>query len=1055
MIEWFTRNTTAANLLMALILALGFHALFSRLPVEVFIDIDFEVVNITMMLRGATPLEVEESIVVRIEEAISDLVGIERIVARANEGGAEIKVEAEKGYDVRALLDDIKNRIDAISTFPKDAERPIYRILQHRPQVISVVLFAELPERRLRVLGERIRDDLLDLPGISHVDIMGTRDYEIALEIDSATLERLGLGFEDIAVAVRAGSGDYPAGSLKTYREDILLRTEGQAYTGEEFGRISILARPDGVRLTLADIAGIEDGFVEDPLLARFNGRPAVLLPVYRTANQSAMELAHVVRDYVESARSAMPPGVSLDFWFDTSREIAIWLDILLVNALQGGLIIFLVLALFLRPSVAGLVFIGIPVSFMGALVLMPEFGASVNVITLFSFILVLGIVVDDAIVTGENIHTHLMRNEDSTLVAIRGTHEVAVPVTFGVLTTITAFASLLLVEGARGIIFGQIAVVVILVLAFSLLQSKCILPAHMRHLQAGTDSGIADTFTGNRWWAVLSGIQRRVAKLLERGVREFYLPLLTHALAHRFLTLSLFVGFSFVLLSFVFSGRYHFTFFPQVDGDVAWATLEMSAGVPDKTMERHLDHVEQAAHRLRERYRDPNTGLSVIRNILVERGWSFILGAVTTGSHQGEVLLELGPPNERPAEVTNAELIRQWRWETGPVPGTRELGFYFDKQQQIDPIDIRLSGEDFAQLAAAAAAVRKRLAEYPGVFDIRDNVDAGRDQIELTLRPEAELLGVSTADLGLQVRQAFFGIEVQRIQRDRDDVRVMLRYPADARRSLTDLARMKIRTPAGAEIPLPTVAAFTTGSGFSTILRIDRHRSIDVTADVDKENVDVNRIMADMAPFLADIESRWPGISHSLEGELREQRESFASLYVAVGLVFFVIYSLLAIPLRSYLQPFLIMGVIPFSVVGALLGHMIMGLSLSMMSVMGILALAGVVVNDSLLLVDYINRRRREGQDIMEAVRIAGAARFRAIWLTSLTTFAGLLPLIFEDSIQAQYLIPMAVSLGFGILYSTLLTLFFVPVGYTLLQGLRASHLAHHSRFSVERSTP
>nr|VFJ78093.1 MAG: Multidrug efflux pump subunit AcrB [Candidatus Kentron sp. FW] len=1029
MIEWFARNGVAANLLMVLILVVGIHALAFRLPPEVFPDIDMEVVNISMVFRGATPLEVEESIVMRIEEAIADLSGIDRIISNAREGGAEIQVEVERGHDARALLDDIKNRMDAINTFPADAESPVYSIPQRRFQVIGVVISGVLSEGSLRKLGERVRDDLLALPGVSHVDLMGARAPEIAIEVSQYTLERFGLGFDDITRAIRNNSGDYPAGSLKTHRGEILLRTKGQRYTGDDFARIPVIDHPDGTHLTLADIAEIRDGFVEDPLYARFNGQPAVLLPVFRTHGQSAIALAREVRGYVESTHRRLPPGITMDCWFDTSREISIWLDMLLTNAAQGGIIVLLILALFLRLSVALLIFVGIPVSFMGALATMPELGATVNVITLFSFILVLGIVVDDAIVTGENIYSHLRRGKEPTLAAIRGTHEMAIPVTLGVLTTMTAFTPLLLMEGERGIIFGQIAVVVMLVLFFSLVESKLILPAHMAHLRGITDG----KRRGNR----LARMQDRIVVSLEWGTRHFYRPLLARALENRFLTIALFVGISFVLVSFVLSGRYAFVFFPEVETDIAWATLEMPAGTSFHVMDRHLSHIARAAHGLREKYRNADTGEGVIRNILVERGWSFLTGAGDAGPHTGEVVLELAPPTERPVPVANATLIREWREATGPIPGARELGFYFDEEQIGNPIDIQLAGDDFEALTAAAMAIEERLAEYPGVFNIQDSLDVGREEITLKLRPEAELLGLSVADLGRQVRQAFFGAEAERFQRGRDDVRVMVRYPLAERRTMVNLLQMKIRTPLGVEVPFGSVADVTVGGAFSTIRRVDRHRAIDVTADIDRQNTDVNRIVTDMAPFLVDLEARWSGVRHSLEGELREQRESFGNLYVGVVFIFFALYALLAIPLRSYLQPLIIMGVIPFSVVGAIFGHMIMGLELSMMSVMGLLALAGVVINDNLVLLDYINRRRHEGVAVMAAVRIAGVARFRPILLTSLTTFTGLMPLIFEDSSQAQYLIPMAVSLGFGILYATLLTLFLVPISYTFLSDM------------------
>nr|VFJ64386.1 MAG: Multidrug efflux pump subunit AcrB [Candidatus Kentron sp. FW] len=1032
MIEWFTRNSVAANLLMALILALGIHAVFFRIPLEAYPDVALDTVSISMVFRGATPVEVEEGIVVRIEEAISDLTGIKRIIAHANEGKARIDIEVEKGHDPPTLLDDIKNRVDAISTFPLDTERPVYSILQRRIKVISVAISADLPERELRELGERVRDDLLALPRISQVDLMGVRSHEIAMEVKQDTLERFGLGFDDITEAIRNTSGDYPAGSLKTRRGEILLRTEGQAYTMEDFARIPVITHPDGTRLTLADIAGIKDGFVEDPSYARFNGQPAVLLLVYRTTGQNTTTLARDVRNYVDTVRQHMPPGITIDYWWDDSRRIQNWLSLLTGSAIHATGIILLILGLFLRPLVAALVFIGIPISFMGALALMPVFGVTINIYTLFAFILVLGIVVDDAIVTGENIYIHLQRGEDPVLAAIHGTHDIAVPVTLGVLTTIAVFVPLLFVEGERSTMFGPGAIVVILVLLFSLVGSKLILPAHMKHVRVPVDNDPSR----NR----LARIQGRVADSLMWSIRTFYQPLLVRALENRFLTLSLFVGISFVLISFFFSGRYAFVFFPSAEGEQVWVNLTMPAGTPAKIMDRHLSRISEAAHRLQDKYRDAATGESVIRNILLQNGWDFLSGVKDTGPYKGGIVLQLAPWTEHPVPVSNAELVREWRLITGPIPGTKELRFQFDELQANASIGIRITGDDLQDLAEAAAEIKARLAEYDGVLNIRDSFDAEREEIVLTLHPEAELLGISVSDLGKQVRWAFFGAEAQRIQRGRDDVRVMVRYPPDERLSEENLFRMKIRTLSGVEVPLTTVADVTMGRGLSSIRRVDRHRAADVSADIDTGGADVNRIMSHMKPFFAGLQERYPGIRYSLEGEQREQRESFTSLTLGAALVFFVIYSLLAIPLRSYTEPIIVMAVIPFSMVGALIGHIIMDMELSIISVMGFLALSGVVINDNLVLLDYINQKRSEGLSAAKAARIAGMARFRPILLTSLTTFAGLIPLIFGNDIQAQHLLPMAVSLGIGILFSTPLTLFLTPIVYTILDDLRGT---------------
>ncbi|MDZ7839957.1 MAG: efflux RND transporter permease subunit [Gammaproteobacteria bacterium] len=1027
MIGWFARNGVAANLLMVVILFLGLNALLERIPLEIFPEFERDVITVQMNYRGATPAEVEEGVVIRIEEAIEDLQGIERIVSNANEGTGQLRIELDRNTAPRDMLDDVKNRVDAISTFPDDAERPSYSVLQFRRNVISVVAAGELPESDLRRLGERIRDDLLALPGITQVELQAVRDYEISIEVSEDSLDRYGLTFDAIVEAVQRSSVDLPAGSIKSDGGEILLRTKGQAYTKRDFERIVVRTRIDGTRLTLGEIARVMDGFEEDPLYAEFNGKPAVLMEVYRTGDQSAIATGKSVREYVETQRPAMPPGVELAYWRDQSRIVELRLNTLVESAMLGGLLIFLLLALFLRFSVAVWVCIGIPVSFMGALALMPVLGVTINLISLFAFILVLGIVVDDAIVTGENIYSHLRRGDDPLEGAISGTREIAVPVTFGVLTTVAAFAPLLMIEGARGDIFAQIPLVVIPVLLFSLVESKLILPAHMKHVRAREARE-----------NILVQLQQRVADGLERLVRGIYQPVLTGALKRRYLTLALFVGVSFIILSFVISGRYGFTFFPRVESETAQVSLEMPVGTAVETTAGHIHRIAGIARAMREEYRDPRTGESVIRNVMVSIGWAGG-GAPSSGQpHIGQVSLELEPPETRKVDVRTNALVQELRTRVGIIPGARELTYRAELGRGGAPIDIQLEGSDFSTLEEVADRLRERLATYPGVFDIQDSLDEGKPEIQLTIKPEAELLGLSAGDLGRQVRQAFFGAEAQRIQRGREDVRVMVRYPEDERSSPASLGTMGIRTGTGARVPFTNVADAELGIGFATIRRVDQQRTVNVQADIDKARGNLNTVVADLIPYLDEILRDFPGVRYSQEGELREQRESFQSLNIGATFVLFVIYSLLAIPFRSYIQPLIVMAAIPFSLVGAVAGHMIMGMNLSIMSIMGMLALAGVVVNDSLVLVDWVNRRRREGMVLADAVRSAGAARFRAILLTSLTTFAGLVPLIFEQSTQAQFLIPMAVSLGFGILFATFVSLLLVPVAYLLLEDLK-----------------
>ncbi len=1023
-IAWFAQNEVAANLLMVVILFMGGYALLDRITLEVFPTFERDTVSVSVSYRGATPAEVEEAAIIRIEEAIADLEGVAKISSVAAEGAGNVNIEVEKGRNPRDLLDDIKNRVDAISSFPDEVERPIYRVSEFRRDVISVVIAAELPERELRELSERVRDELIALPEVSLVELTGARKHEIAIEVGEATLDRHGLGFQDIVDAVQRASLDLPAGAVKTRGGEILLRTKAQAYRGEDFARIAVIARGDGTRLSLGDIAQIHDGFEEEPLYAEFNGTPAMVLEVFRTGSQNALEIGRAVREYVDAGVSHMPPGVKLGYWRDRSRIVKLRLDTLVNNALQGGLLVFLCLALFLRLSVALWVCVGIPISFMGALALLPDLGISINLLSLFAFILVLGIVVDDAIVTGENIYTHLKRSDSALQAAVRGAQEVAVPVTFGLLTTVAAFVPLLYLGGYRGPIFAQIPYIVIPVLVFSWIESKLILPAHMRHVRIDREGRF-------------SRLQSSVADGLERGIVILYKPLLEKALGYRYLTFALFLALSFVIAAYVLSGRWGYTFFPRVESETARATLSMRTGTAEALTTAQVRRIAEAARGLQDKYRDPASGESVIRNILITIGTAGH-GGGRGSAELGQVSLELVPPEERSLAIGTKALVSEWRKAIGQIPGAKELNFRAEIGRQGDPIDVQLTGQDFDVLSDIAGQLRKRLREYDGVFDIQDSFEDGKPEIKLRILPEAELLGLSARDLGRQVRNAFFGAEAQRFQRGREDVRVMVRYPQEQRQSLATLDGMRIRSGDGTQVPIRNVADIELGQGFATIRRIDRQRTINVIADADKDRVDTTRIAAELSVWLDELLRRHPGVRYSMEGELREQSDSYGNLLYSIGFVLFAIYALLAIPFRSYSQPILVMLVIPFSMIGALLGHMLLGVNLSFMSVLGMLALAGVVVNDSLVLVDWVNRRRAEGMAIAEAVRSAGVARFRPILLTSVTTFAGLGPLILEKSTQAQFLIPMAVSLGFGILYSTLLSLLLVPAGYLVLEDLK-----------------
>ena len=1028
MIAWFARNSVAANLLLAAMVAMGVYALAYKIPVEVFPDSAPDMITVNVQHRGATPAEVEESVVVRIEEAIQDLEGIKEITSTSSEGSGRVSIEVDDGYEPRELLDDVKNRVDAINTFPEEIERPRIQLRQRRRDVIKVTIAGQLSEHDLHALGEQVRDEIANLPSVTQVVLGGIRPYEIGIEISESTLRQYGLTFTSISQAIRRTSLDLPAGVIRSDAGDILLRTKGRAYVREDFEKIVVLTRDDGTHITLGEIAQVKDEFEEDPLFIRYNGEPAVVVQVYRVGGQNAIEISEAVRGYIKQAQERMPSGVELSYWRDRSEIVKARLSTLRDSATMGFFLVALILTLFLRPVVSFWVCVGIPVAFLGAISTMPYLGITINIISLFAFIMVLGIVVDDAIVTGENVYRYMEEGRAPLEASIEGTKAVAVPVIFGVVTTMVAFLPLLMIEGRRGAFIMQIPLIVIPVLFFSLVESKLVLPAHLKHMRTlGNEASKAGGWTG---------LQRWFANGLEYLIDTCYRPVLAFALNRRYLTLASFVGIFILMAGMIMGGRVRFVSFPRIQSESARAYLLMPLGTPFDITASRTEKIESAAERLREKYRDPETGESVIENILSVYGGS---GPTRGGqSHIGEVTFEIVAPEDRKQDVTSNELVGEWRKMIGPIAGAQELNFRAEIGRRGDPIDVQLTGPDFEVLSVLADEVKDRLNEYPEVFDITDTYEDGKQEVKLSIKPEAELLGLTMADLARQVRYAFFGQEAQRIPRGRDDVRVMVRYPMEERKSLGSLETMKIRTPDGVEVPFSSVADAEMGRSFSNILRVDRNRTINIRADANKEKVDLPGIQSDLARFLPGLVAAHPGVNWSLQGEAREERESSSSLVSGLYFTLFAIYGIMAIPFRSYVQPLIVMFVIPFGLAGAVLGHMIVGKPLSQMSLFGMLALTGVVVNDSLVLVHYVNRQRGKGMTLIDAVRTAGVVRCRPILLTSLTTFCGLTPLIFEKLTQAQFLIPMAVSLGFGVLFATFITLLLVPINYLILEDIK-----------------
>lgn len=1055
-IHWFSQNHVTANFLMLLLMLAGFTTWF-KIRKEVFPNVSLDAVMIQVPFPNATPEEVEDGILLPIEDAIADVDGIKRVTASAMQSMGAVTVEVDNGYLLRDVMNDLKTKVDAIDNFPENAEKAVLEEARIDMQVMSIAVSADVDEKTLRGIGEIVRDGLLDYqpspptegwagakakflrmlrgePKITKVTMAGVRPYEISIEVSEKTLRSHQLTLAQVANAVRMTSLDLPSGSIRTSAGEIVIRAQGKRYTSKEFEDIVVMTRPDGSQLLLREIATIVDGFEDVDISSNFDGRRSVLINVFRTGEQDTLVMAEAVRDYVENvAPGQLPEGVHLELWNDASKILQARLDLLVRNGTTGLILVFIVLALFLRPSLAFLVALGIPVSFAGGLWLMPELGVSVNMITLFAFILVLGIVVDDAIVVGENVYRRIQHGEHPREASWRGTHEVGMVVIFGVLTTVAAFTPMLGISGVSGKIWPNIPLVVIPTLLFSLVQSKFVLPAHLALLRPHDHSQDVN---------FIFRMQRRIANGLERFVDKVYQPVLHQCLQHRYGVWSVFVAL-LLLVSGLVAGKWvPFEFMPKVEGDVVSAKFELPVGVPFETTEVEIQRIAEAAIEVGNRHRNKDgnpVAVHVMSNAGTQPFQSGFGGQkVPIGSHIGEVTVELSSAAER--SITADEFIAEWRSQIGVVPGVVELRFRQETSAGGNAIDIEISGRDSKVLEQAANHITSELAGYTGVKDIATDSRMGkRELVYEQLTPAGKAMGFNLQSIAIQIRQSFYGEEVQRIQRGRDELKVMVRYPEAERRSIENLEDVRLRTPRNDEVPLVEVAEARPTRGPATIHRVDRKRAIKISADVDRARANANEVVARFnEEVLEGLSLKYPGVKWDYLGEQKDQKDSMSEMSAKFIFALLGIYILMAIPLKSYLQPVIVMVVIPFGMVGAVAGHIFMGLDLSIMSMMGIIALSGVVVNDSLVLVEYVNRHREEEGSLIAAVRKAGAARFRPILLTSLTTFAGLMPMLLETDMQAKFLIPMAVSLGFGILFATTITLVLVPSVYMILEDVK-----------------
>lgn len=1043
LIRWFVHNPVAANLLMWVLLITGTFTLFSVYREE-FPNLSTDIVSVTVPYLGASPAEIEESICIRVEEAIEGTPNIKKILTTAREGACITRVELEIGVDKGKVVDDIKSRIDGIDSFPVDAEEPQIKEEDILTHVLHIILAGNADERSLKELAYHMRDDIVDLPGVSQVQVNYVRPYEMSIEVSEHTLRRYGLSLERVAQAIRSSSLDLPGGSVKTRSGEVLLRTKAQAYSSRDFEEIIVLTRDDGSVVKLSDIANVVDGFEDTDLKVRFDSKPAVMIQVKRIGKEDVIDLAENVKDYLRQAEADLPEGIELTLWKDESQDLVDRLLLLRTNAGSGLLLVALILSLFLKPNLAFWVTIGIPVALAGCLIFFPVAHIAISTMSIIAFILVLGILVDDAVVVAERIYAHQLKGLGPKEAAIAGTQEVSTPVIFGVLTSMVAFVPFIFIPATMGQWFAVIGMVVIAALFFSVIESQLILPVHLSHRILTNGRGQRESWLPRQLQAFASNV---------------YKPFLELTLRWRYLVVALGLACLMLAVSLVASGRLVLQYFPNIVGERLYATLTMPAGTDIATMQEKVQQIEDAARQLQ---RELDEGLSPeepsrIKHVISSIGSPLVKGSIgasdQVAAHFAELAIETLNPDDY--QLDPHAIVARWRELSGVIPGAVELAFTASSFSIGKALDIQLRGSNTEELRESAAVLKESLAELPGVFDIADTFRAGKLEIQLALKPEARTLGLTTRALANQVREAFYGREVQRIQRGPDDVRVMVRFPESERRSLGDVENMMIRTESGAEVPFNSVAEVTTGRGYSTIQRVDGMRIVSVQADVDRTVTTPEEVLGHInSEVMPQLLKTYPSIEFALAGEAEERASSLQGLLRNTVIALFVMYSLLAIPLKSYLQPFVIMSVIPFGLIGSLAGHYILGLDVIIFSILGMVAMAGVVVNSGLVLVDYINRQRREDVDVFTAAVEAGVVRFRPIVLTSLTTFVGLMPLIANHDLSTFMFVPLATSLAFGVLLATFVNLFLVPAMYliqedwlTLVSAKERQRLADENR--------
>ena len=1020
-IAWFARNSIAANLLMVFILVGGFLTI-QTINKQMFPQVKINWISYSASYPGAAPQEVEEGITIKVEEALDTVQGLKRMITYSNRGFSNGWFEVELDYDPQVVLDEVKSAIDAIPSFPEGMERIKVVREKFRQEVMYLSLYGDLTSGELKELGLKIHDEIQQLPYINISELQSGLGYEISIEVSKDKLREYDLSFNDIAKSVRSFSRNMSAGQIRAENGYINLRVENQAYLGFEFEQIPIVTLKDGTKILLGEIATIIDGFEEGLQYSKFNGENSVTIFIGAADNQSITDIAKIMNKYVDEKAKVLPQGVKLEPWVDMTYYLEGRLTMMVDNMKSGAVLVFLMLALFLRVRLAFWVMMGLPVCFLGTLLVMPmEFvNVTINVISLFAFILVLGIVVDDAIVMGESAHDEIEEHGHSTDNVIRGIKRVAMPATFGVLTTIAVFLPFLFGEGPSSAFGKAIGSVVILCLIFSLIESKLILPAHLVKMKI-------KVFNPKN---PIDRVRRAVDNQLKRFIENSYRPTLSVCVKYRYAVLMFFVSLMLLSAGLFGGGFVRYVGQPKIPQDFPRINVEMNVDASEKSTLDTLLKIQKIIYNIDEDIEEKYGG-SMISDMQVQ----------LQSRINGQVMVKLVVPELR--VMNTFELADIWRSAIPDYPGVKSLTIsdnLFGGGRDDGDIAFRLESQNDAQLVEAAKELKDKLNSLKGIGDVNDSRQTSAKEVQFELKPLAYSLGLTLADVASQVSYSFYGLEAQRILRDTEEVKVMVRYPLEQRSSVGHVDNVLIKAPNGAELPLSELAVINLQDGVTRIRRENGNRTINVWGSVDAEQVEPFKVAKDISDnFIPELLKKFPQVKSQVSGRIQEEMDGADDQLRDFVISLMVIFSLLAIPLKSYAQAVMIMVVIPFGVIGGIFGHFILGMDLSVLSIMGVLAASGVVVNDSLVMVDYVNRARQRGERLKDAVMHAGTKRFRAIMLTSITTFIGLVPIIFfETSTQAEIVIPMAVSLAFGVLFATIVTLVLIPCLYIIIEDLR-----------------